>query len=54
MGGLHEVLQGGEAEFGEHLLLGGDAGTDMAGEEGEIPVRVSVGRGWSRPFFGKS
>jgi hypothetical protein len=35
---LYEVLQGGETEFGEHLLLGGESGTDMAGEEGEVAV----------------
>jgi len=42
---LYEVLQGGETEFGEHLLLGGEGGTDMAGEEGEVAVVMMQGRG---------
>ena len=42
---MNEVFQGGETEFGEHLLLGGKSGTDMAGEEGEVAVAMRQGRG---------
>lgn len=35
-GGLNEVLEGFQAEEGEHLLLVFVGGTEMAGEKGEI------------------
>ncbi len=42
---MNEVFQRGETEFGEHLLLGGKGGTDMAGEEREVAVAMRQGRG---------
>ena len=42
---MNEVFQRGETEFGEHLLLGGKGGTDMAGEEGEVAMAMRQGRG---------